>query len=132
VSERVCEACGGPLPTSHPNRRYCSEHCRRAQYDGVCVDCGARTDGHDGPGKASLRCVPCANRHSIEAGRADMKRVRLRRERIEELWAEGLLMRQIAAEMNWSMDHLAIELHRMRRAGYDLPYRRKVSRPLTR
>lgn len=32
---------------------------KRARYAGVCVDCGAPTDGSDGPGKASARCIEC-------------------------------------------------------------------------
>lgn len=32
---------------------------RRAGYAGTCIDCGAPTDGSDGPGKASQRCSAC-------------------------------------------------------------------------
>ncbi len=31
----------------------------KESYRGTCVDCGASTNGSDGPGKASKRCVPC-------------------------------------------------------------------------
>jgi hypothetical protein len=123
MTERVCNGCGGSLPTMHGNRKFCSEHCRRKQYAGKCIDCGVATNGHDGPGKASDRCVTCANRHIIDIGRADMARARAKRERVQRLWAEGLLMREIAAEMGWSMGYLACEMNRMRKAGYDMPHR---------
>jgi hypothetical protein len=32
---------------------------RKASYRGVCVDCGGPTDGSNGPGKASVRCMDC-------------------------------------------------------------------------
>ena len=32
---------------------------RRKRYSGVCVDCGATTNGSNGPGKAPERCFSC-------------------------------------------------------------------------
>jgi hypothetical protein len=129
MTERVCQACGGPLPTSHGNRKFCSERCRREQYCGACIDCGARTNRHNGsrhngPTGAAERCIPCANRHAIEIGRADMRRAHENRLRVVEMWAGGLSMRDIAAVMGWSAHHLGVEMHRMRKLGYDLPHRR--------
>jgi hypothetical protein len=36
---------------------------RKDSYRGACIDCGAPTNGADGPGKASPRCNPCATKH---------------------------------------------------------------------
>jgi hypothetical protein len=41
-------------------------------YSGACVDCGARTNGNDGPGKAAERCRPC--RHEFERANAPWSR----------------------------------------------------------
>lgn len=47
-------------------KKWCSERCRKAQYDLVCVDCGGRVSGTD-PGKMSNVeepvCRSCAGRH---------------------------------------------------------------------
>ena len=62
-SGRFCQGCGAGLPEPKkpgPPRKWCSERCRKSQYAGQCVDCGRLTNGYDGPGKASERCVPCA------------------------------------------------------------------------
>jgi hypothetical protein len=62
VSERVCKACGEPLPPNKAQGRlrvWCSDRCRKTQYRGVCIDCGAPTDGSNGPGKSSKRCMRC-------------------------------------------------------------------------
>lgn len=39
-------------------REWCSERCRKAQYAGTCVDCGAPTSGSEGR-RAEPRCPPC-------------------------------------------------------------------------
>lgn len=58
----VCEGCGEAVEPSRGGgaRKWCSERCRRRSlYGGVCVDCGARTCGGRGPGRASIRCGAC-------------------------------------------------------------------------
>lgn len=35
------------------------QRARRARYRGICIDCGAATDGSNGYGKASQRCGSC-------------------------------------------------------------------------
>jgi hypothetical protein len=70
-----CAGCGDPLPpqTIGRRRKWCSERCRRdTLYSGTCVDCGARTNGNDGPGKAAERCRPC--RHEFERANAPWSR----------------------------------------------------------
>lgn len=66
----MCQAhgCPNPLPPSTrpaPDRKWCSESCRKSQYAAACVDCGAPTSGGEGR-KADPRCGHCAN---IKAGR---------------------------------------------------------------
>lgn len=56
---RLCEGCGGELPTQHGNRKWCSEKCRRNQYAGTCQVCGVATTGCDGPGLAPDICQGC-------------------------------------------------------------------------
>ena len=45
---RVCHGCGTELPPKTwlgRDRKWCSERCRKRQYDLACVDCGGRVDG---------------------------------------------------------------------------------------
>lgn len=65
--------------------------------------------------KMSPRSSPC------EACGAD--EVDRRARKIEHWWSEGLLLREIAANLNWSLGHLSGEMHRYRELGYRLPYR---------
>lgn len=65
-----CAICGRSLaPNKAPGRprKFCSERCRKAQYDLVCVDCGGRVSGTD-PGRrpdpSQPRCPTCAAQHS--------------------------------------------------------------------
>lgn len=85
----VCETCGGPLPPQKRGRRrrFCSDRCRKAQYDLVCVDCGGRVNGSSPAGMANRdepRCIACAARHSGEARRVWTRTLII--ERIRE-WA---------------------------------------------
>lgn len=71
VSGRNCEGCGAELPppkrAAGRQRKWCSNRCRRVTlYAGSCVDCGNRTDGSEGPGKAAQRCLECSSRHLHE------------------------------------------------------------------
>lgn len=67
VDEPRCQGCDKPLPPPRPRgrrRKWCSDKCRReTSYGGRCVDCGARTNGNDGPGTAAEYCSPCSNRN---------------------------------------------------------------------
>lgn len=46
-----------------------------------------------------------------------------RRERVIAWWAEGLSLREMADRLGWTVNHLGVELNRMRGAGFELPYR---------
>lgn len=58
---RFCQGCGAPIPSSRRGtpRKWCSQRCRKRQYDRECIDCGSRVDGTT-PGRAGGRCGPCA------------------------------------------------------------------------
>lgn len=92
---------------------------RQATYAGRCVDCGAVTDGHAGPGKASQRCMGCNGR---QAAIRERRRWLTHRVQIEAMWADGYTMRQIADEMG--MNYEKAMLSKLRARGYDMPYRR--------
>lgn len=49
-----------------------------------------------------------------------------RRALIVLLWADGAPLREIRELLGWTQGHLSVEMDRMRRQGYDLPYRYKV------
>src|SRR3954452_2749048 len=65
----TCKGCGAPLaPSRNPGnpRKWCSERCRKNQYDLVCVACGGRASGTD-PGRMFNRdepvCITCSREH---------------------------------------------------------------------
>jgi NMD protein affecting ribosome stability and mRNA decay len=78
-----------------------------------CPQCGNPRKDRD----AKL-CLACA-RERDSAGRIE------RRDQIEVWWCQGLTMRQIAAQLGWDKNGLSWEMNTMRKAGYDLPYRRR-------
>lgn len=68
----TCQGCGTPIEPSGPRdhrRKWCSERCRKAQYGGTCVDCGAPTYGGNGQAKAPERCLLCRATYQHEARR---------------------------------------------------------------
>ncbi len=81
----TCAGCPAELPPTKINqltgvvanpRRWCSERCRKSQYAGLCVDCGAATHGSNGRGKrAPTRCQDCSRKH--ETATATWTRERL-------------------------------------------------------
>lgn len=52
-------------------------------------------------------------------------KVAARAERIVAWWDEGLSLQEIADCLGWSRGQVGVEMHRLRRRGYDLPYRRR-------
>jgi hypothetical protein len=61
---RACKGCGIELVIAAPNRKWCSEQCRKSQYAHPCQDCGApRTNGSD---PNVRRCLACAAKASGE------------------------------------------------------------------
>lgn len=114
---RACETCGGDIETRGTRRRFCSERCRKAQYAGACEVCGAPTNGYNGPGKASRRCLEHA-----EPGLVQRERWLPRKQLLADLWHRGLTIPEIAAEMETSHNVVRKLAERMRRQGWDLPY----------
>ena len=124
-----CQGCGARLALSKAPgqpRKWCSETCRKSQYAGVCLDCGAPTSGSDGRGpRASKRCSGCAG---FVAARAALREQRDEYYReVERLWKAGMTTMEIASEMDTTVLTIGTRLHRMRRDGWDVPFRRKVS-----
>ena len=63
---KTCETCGTEFTPKGPyanKQRFCTDRCRKRQYDLTCVDCGGRVDGTS-PGKIPDRenpvCAACA------------------------------------------------------------------------
>lgn len=117
MTERVCQGCGGVLPDQRSNRRYCSQNCRkrrweREEYRGTCEMCGADTS------KRTHRF--CAEHSDVRVAAHE------RRQHVVEMWAAGSTMREIADEIGFEFDHFKSEFARMRRYGYELPYRYKA------
>ncbi len=85
----------------------------REHYWRPCPGCGQRMDGHP----QVKRCRNCEHpaRHAVRAARG---------QRIEEWWAQGLSMLDIAARLGWSKGGVSGEMHRLRRLGFNLPRRR--------
>lgn len=66
----TCAGCGTEFEwavTSGRRRKWCSERCRKSQYDRACESCGARLSGTD-PGKTKTElCGACFyERHNAE------------------------------------------------------------------
>lgn len=118
--------CENPIeqPQSGGRRKWCSERCRKRQYDGECIDCGARVDGTS-PGSKGGRCLPCGHAAIDRASIPRNVAARARRELVVERWARGDSLLMIAEEFGFTRGYVAVEICRMRGLGYDLPYRRK-------
>lgn len=125
----VCQACGGPLP---PRKRaagratkWCSQRCRRRQYEGVCKHCGKPTSGASGPGKAPEVCRSCNSAIEKPGPTARTAAARPRRLLIQEMWRAGASAKAIAAALGTTEATVSCEIVRMRRSGWDMPYRRE-------
>ncbi len=58
-TDHACRGCGKRF-CSGPKALWCSERCRKAQYEGRCKDCGAPTNGNNGRARAPARCLTCS------------------------------------------------------------------------
>lgn len=92
-------------------RAYARLYGRRLDRRGTCSDCGAAM-GIDNP-KDGV-CMRCRRRTAEE-----------KRKRIVRLWKEGSTMKEIAQDLGTSANVLGVEMAAMRKAGYDLPLRRR-------
>lgn len=88
-----------------------------------CEDCGRTLQGGSALPcrRNSGKCLDCwwvAQAAELEP----------RYKQIEAWWAEGLTYPEICAHLGWSENHLGVEIHRMRAAGRNLPYRYKTGK----
>lgn len=82
----------------------------RRTHKGKCSSCGGEMERqHDGG-----VCLACRE-----------EEVHRRAEMLERWWAEGLTLKEIASKLGLTVNHVGSELNRLRKKGYNLPYRRK-------
>jgi DNA-binding NarL/FixJ family response regulator len=111
-----CEACRAAHYAYHrewerAHQEQRKEYWRRwnDKHRPVCA-CGALC------GNNRTRCRECWHRDRREARQS-------RRERIAEMWADGMTVRQIAAALDSTTNSIGAEMVTMRQEGWDLPYR---------
>lgn len=99
---------------------------RKQRYRGTCETCGGRTTGGNGPGKAPATCAECAKRELI--ARTAVRRTeeaRPRRQLIQRMWLAGESMEAIIEAVGVKdRSQLGKLISDMRRAGWEMPYRR--------
>lgn len=85
--------------------------------------------------RENLATCSCGRRMSRRASfcqrcqrEADAERVREKRSYIRSYWAMGMTMREIAAGLDTTPKTVAMEIQRMRRLGWDVPYRQRSRR----
>lgn len=114
--ERTASYRSGRACNPERARKLDREYNRR--HRGECPQCGGEMARKTA--RVGGKCRAC---HEDEADR--------RARQIQQWWAEGLGQRQIAKRLGWSINHLSVEKHRLREAGYNLPYRYKSGRRFT-
>jgi hypothetical protein len=91
-------------------RAFGNKYNRRPDVRGSCERCGGLMGiGRNRQGGTCAACRTAAKEANWE--------------RIEVMWAAGLLMREIADQMGWSLDRMRCEIDRMRKSGRAVPYR---------
>jgi transposase len=80
-----------------------------------CPECGRPKGNH------TKLCQDCWDAHESE-------RLHARATRIVDWWAEGLSLREIGARLGWTANHVQVQIHKLRAAGYPLPYRYRWNR----
>lgn len=121
----VCKTCGAPIVQPPRGRRvYCSERCRKRQYQVPCERCGQPAGGigtQRGKHGPTRFCVPCG-----KAVAAEIKReaTRPQRELVERMWAEGRSPREICEAIGYGGRAYGAKICNMRQRGYDPPPRR--------
>lgn len=91
-----------------------------------------RAAGRDHNRKHRGQCLTCGDlmgigvRHDGTCSGCRSAEVHERRMRVVALWEGGATWQQIADDLGWTLGHLAVEMGRMRKVGYDLPYRYAV------
>ena len=96
------------------------------QHRATCPRCGGPMAVGSGGRRRGTRqrpllCVGCRKALRREA-------VVARDKILEQLWAEGKSMREIAAEFGWTKGHIAVEMNYARERGANLPYRYRAGK----
>jgi hypothetical protein len=127
-SDFPCRGCGVLIHKNWrgPDPKWCSERCRKEQYAGRCIDCGARTSGSDGHGpNAPKRCVACAVPIiAAERARRQREEAEPERQRLVARFNDGVTLSALADEFGCSLEAIKGRIFHLRSQGYDLPYRR--------
>lgn len=93
---------------------------RKARYRGSCERCGGPTDGSDGPGKASKRCLACEQTRNAE-----------RNARIVAAWEAGDTLAVIAEREGMTVSGVGTWINLARqRDGMSIPLHRRRNREL--
>lgn len=101
------------------------QRARKDSYRGTCIDCGAPTNGSAGPSKAPQRCQSCNGKVTGAAATARGRaKAEPRRQRIVAMWHEGCTLREIADALGTTPESIGVTVVKLRREGWDLPYRR--------
>lgn len=100
-------------------RVYDRQYAERPEVRGTCTRCGELMGASARSGADGL-CMAC--RHKV---------VHERSLAICLMWRDGLLLREIAAKFEWSMNRMGSEMCRMRAAGYNLPRRYELKQRAT-
>lgn len=109
--------CGNKVGQSTRAQKAASEERHRK----ACADCG----GPMSMGSAwrdNRLCRACLNV-------VNARRKHTRREQIHAMWHDGLMLREIAERLDSSKAAIGAEVTKMRRDGWDMPYRKPGPRP---
>lgn len=97
------------LDWKHRNRERNRAYDREHAMDGQCAECdGPMSRGSDGGVCRGCRAA----------------QLRIRRETICAMWADGLTGSAIAREFGWTKTRLGVEIAQARADSWDLPHRR--------
>lgn len=98
-----------------PERARAYDRVYGATHRSECERCGGdRPRGNHGGGL----CEACIQDDVDQKGKS-----------LEEMWANGLTIKEICSRLGWTKGHFSVEIHRFREKGYELPYRYKLSKP---
>ena len=103
-----------------PNREKVKE--RRRRYSRECEVCGTLTDGSNGPASAPTRC----HEHAIPVPREERVahiQAMPRHEEFAAMYRAGASYPELAAHFGVSKGRVSNWLDRLRRYGWELPYR---------
>lgn len=95
---------------------------RKAKAGGTCETCGAPTSYGRGGGSPHRHCSAHNPGHVLSA-QLQHERALPRRRQVQQLWADGLTVAQIAERVGTTTGTIGVLMVAMRKQGWDLPYR---------